>query len=494
MKNKIFSNSVYLLADFAAITILSFTFWFILGRLLTPTETGIVFTSWGISTILSVIITFGIHAALFKLISEKRTERHIISFTQISFKYVVLSSSITFVVMILLSQYFYSLFSFTFLITLVTALNTALLPLTYLSSSVLGGLQNMRKTFTTDLFGYVIKPITVLIFIFIGLRSSGPIISLFLAFLIIFLLRAKISWFSFKENKVLRSELLKYSFPAFLASIAAIAFSNIQYIILTILKNPAATGIFGYAMLVSSPLDLIPITIGAAALPIISNLSSSDDRKTQGYLLNLVVRYSLLIVLPLAVFLSYFSRQFFQIFFPQYVSATSLLTYLIPGTIFFGIASIFNSSIYVVKKPKTSRNITIFTTILFLIFAIPLTQRFSSQGIAAAFLISTFCMLLISTYYIKKFIGLKIHVVSFMKLFFAAALFFGFLLASDFISTSLIFKILLIIFGTVIYGMILLLLKFYIKEDVRVLKAIERRSPFLKKQIHFFVDFLERRI
>jgi O-antigen/teichoic acid export membrane protein len=493
-KTKIFSNSIYLLADFVVITIISFTFWLILGRLLTPAETGIIFTSWGIATILSAISLFGLGSAITKLISENESDSARRNLIQISFKYVIISNLIIFVAIIFLNQYFTSLLHFTFLITLFTALNIFILSVNSITGSILNGVQEMKKIFKTDFIGYSFKVIVVISLIFLGLSSLGALATLAGAFFLIFLLRVKSSWFSFKSDSKAQSALFHYAFPSFISSIAAIVFSNIQYIILTAVKNPAATGIFGYAILVTAPLNLIPITFGSALFPIISRLSTRKSNQTQSYLLNLVVRYSLLIVLPAAVFLAYFSKQFFTIFFPNYLSATSTFPYLIPGSIFFGISAIFNASIYALREPKLSRNITVFVTILFVILSIPLTQMLSTNGLAMSYFIANLVMLILTYFYIKKLIHFKLKTASFLKLFFATILFLGFLISSDFLATSLAIKILLILAGLSIYVAILFLMKFYIKEDIQVVRAMLRRLPFMQKHLMNLIDYVEKRL
>lgn len=493
-KTKIFSNSIYLLADFAAITILAFGFWFILGRLLTPAETGIVFTSWGISSILSVVSLFGLSTAVAKLVSESKNENSRKALIQIAYRYTVISNLVIFFTVLLLYQYFASLFQFPFLVTLFTALNIFIISLNTLASSVLNGFQEMKRIFTSDLIGYLLKAFGVLVFIYLGLSYLGPLAALAGTFLLIFLLRVKSDWFSFKQDFKTRKSLFHYAFPSFISSIAAIIFTNIQYIILTIVKNPTATGIFGYAMLVSSPLYLIPITLGTALFPIVSHLSSSNSKKIQSYLTNLVIRYSALIILPLGVFLAYFSKQFFTIFFPQYMSATALLPFLIPGAILYGISNIFILIIFAAKQPIAQRNIVVLITILFVILAIPLTQMLSATGLALAYLLANLFALVLSYYYVKKFINFKIQIVPFIKLFLASAIFFGFLVYSDFLATAMIVKILFILVGFAIYIATLFLLQFYIKEDIQVLRALVRRFPFMQKQLFNLIEFVEERL
>jgi len=326
------------------------------------------------------------------------------------------------------------------------------------------------------------------------LSYVGPLIALLGAFFLIFLFRVKASWFSFKTDGETFHELMKYAYPAFIISIAGIIFSNTQYIILTLIKNPAVTGIFGYASLVTSPLDLIPITLGSALFPIMSKLSSGNTRRKQSYLINLTIRYSLMIVLPLAAFLFYFSKQFYAIFFPNYIESASLFPFLIPGTIFLGIASIFNTSIFAVKKPNASRNVSVSTTAVFMILSIPLTILYSAKGLASAFMISTFVMFVISFYYIKKFIHFKTHVASYVKLFIATALFFVMLVSINYLTESIFLKIIFIALNLLIYFALLLVVKFFIKEDAQLIRALSRRSPIIQKQMQHFADFIEKRI
>jgi len=224
-KTKIFSNSIYLLLDFAIATLLSFAFWFILGRILTPSESGIVFTSLGLSSIISVFSLFGLNTALAKLISEKQSPQKTINLIQISFKYILFSNIIAIIIVILLNQYLASLLKFSFIVTVFTALNIFALAFSNLSSAVLNGLQKMRKIFTTDFIGFTFKLISLPIFVYLGFSSIGALMSLCCAFMLIFILRAKTSWFSFKSDQGSSKILFHYAVPAFISSIASVIFS-----------------------------------------------------------------------------------------------------------------------------------------------------------------------------------------------------------------------------------------------------------------------------
>jgi hypothetical protein len=93
-------------------------------------------------------------------------------------------------------------------------------------------------------------------------------------------------------------------------------------------------------------------------------------------------------------------------------------------------------------------------------------------------------------HFIKKLTLLKINWKNLFKLILAFLLVLTFFKVADIIQANLIIKILFAILGGVSYLLALIPLRFYTKEDVRILSIISEKLPFGKKQLLFLIDLL----
>ena len=239
---------------------------------------------------------------------------------------------------------------------------------------------------------------------------------------------------------------------------------------------------------------IIPSVLSQALFPITSLLSVGRRIKKQSYFIQLVFRYAAFLILPVAIFLVFFSRPIILLLRPEYMGATVLFPTLTLAAIFFGLSQVFLSNIYALGKTKLHRNIWIFLSIVFLVLAPILIKLYSAQGLALSYLISSALALFMGYHFIKKILNLKIRWTNLLKVVISSIIFSFFLLLADLLEVSLIIKILVALSGSIIYLAVLIPLRFYIQEDVRVLEFIAIKIPFLKKQISGLAKFLSKRL
>ena len=72
---KMVSNVFYYFLDFATMTFFGYLFWIIMGKMLEPTQYGILWTALSIFQILSIVLTFGFYESLPKFISEFKIKK-----------------------------------------------------------------------------------------------------------------------------------------------------------------------------------------------------------------------------------------------------------------------------------------------------------------------------------------------------------------------------------------------------------------------------------
>jgi O-antigen/teichoic acid export membrane protein len=485
---KLVSNTIYLFLDWFVLTSTGFVYWIIAGKTLLPEEYGIVSTSINLAIVLGSLALLGIDAATWKLIPEyleKKEKKKIVALTRFSFKFVVITNVLLAIILTAISFNIAPFLKVTVPVIWMIALVTVIYSISNQTWSVVYGFQNMKKLFTTDIYSQITRVTVSAILIFIGFSYFGPIIGVFLSFLLVVILRLPSVHFKGQAEEINRRHILfEYAFPAFIAGLAWILFINGQYVLLTILKNPEVTGIFTIAMIITSVIAAVPAVMTNALLPITSQLSvGKNAKKKQSHLLNLVFRYSLFVTLPLAIFFVIFSRQLILLFSrSEYLESTQLFPILALAAIIYGSGNIFLNNLYALGKPKLKRNIVITTTVIFLLMAIPLISMFSALGLSIAYLLSVSILTTLSIFFTHKHLKINFQWSSFGKIFVASLIFISILYFITSFVSGLLYGVILTLIAGLIYLFILIPMKFYIREDVRILETLGEQSPIFKKQ------------
>jgi len=498
IKNKLISNTFYLFLDWFAITATGFFFWLIAGKLLLPEEYGIVSTTINFALILSGLSLLGMHAVVWKLIPEylaRGQKIKINSLIKFSFVNVLISNSIVLVVIFLLSQFIAPVLKIPATALLMGGLVLFSYAIVLLFRYVIYGFQNMRVLAITDFIGQSIKVFASPILILLGFKYLGPLVGFLLGNVLIILLRIRyipLRGSAIKINK--RFIVFNYAFPAFITMVAWLIFFNGQYVLLSVLKNPQVTGLYTVAMTLSSILAVIPATLNSALLPITSQLSIREDtKKKQVRLIELIFRYGLLITLPLAILLIVFSETAVLLFSRvEYIEASRFIPLLVLGSIAYGIGNIFLENIYAIGKTKVYRNIVVVVSVVYLLLAFPLIYRFSAFGSALAYVITTLLWAFLSFLYIRKFLNFKPSLVDMGKLLISIGIFFVFLNLLNSLSQNILFKGFLACIGILLYLIVLILLRFFSKDDIRIFDSVVRKSPILNRLTVKLWNFLLR--
>lgn len=503
VKDKLISNTIFLFLDWFALTIIGFLFWFVAGKTLLKAELGIVSTSINFALILGGLSLLGLQAAVWKLTPEylaKRQNNKIISLIRFSLKVMLLSNLIILLILFSLSSYISHILKIPLNVLFITGAILFFISVSNQFYAVIYGFQDMKKVFSTDLFGQLLKLVVSAVLIFLGFKYYGPLIGVLVGFILIALLRMKYILLKIKSIPLIdkavkidkKSIMFNYALPAFITSTLWLVFTSGQYVLLTALKSPDVTGIYTIAMVLTSMLAIVPTTLNSGLLPITSQLSAEKNAKNkQSYLIGLIFRYGLFITLPIAVLLGLFSKTIILLFSTaEFLSASQFFPLLILASLVYGFGNIFNMNLYAIGKTKVNRNIVIAVTIIFILLAFPFIRLFSALGLALAYFISTLFLALLSFFYLRKFLKLKLPWGNIGRLMISGLISFGLLYAVMSIFHGILIGIIFGCIALLLYLIILLPLKFFTKEDIKILDFIIERSPILNKQIIKLRDLL----
>jgi O-antigen/teichoic acid export membrane protein len=497
-KKKVFSNVAYLSIDWISIAVLSVLCSFIMLKTLLPQQYGVIVTTINFATIISTFALLGFSSALPKLIPEylqKKEFKTVNALLRFSLKIILVSSVLFSILIILGTNIFSDLINLPKDALIVGSVFVFFMATYSVLGSILQGFQNMRWLFITDVTGYLVKLALLVLLFFIGMNYIGALIAALLAYAIISILRFKISWLRGKGDHVDRkSVIFDYAFAGFISSIALLVFMNSQTIILSSLQNLSEAGIYGTAMTLCVPIFAIPNVLTSALFPVISQLSAVKRKeKQQGELINLVLRYTLFIVVPLIVVLAFFSNTIILLFArAEYAGASKLLPMIATASLAYGVGSLFLSSLYAIKKPFLYRNIILLNSFIFIILSAIMTILWSSYGLAFAYLLSTFSLVGTTLYYLRKHVFMKSPMSYILKIIAASFLLYIALLLIDTINTGFFVKLSLTAVGGIIYLLVLIPLRFYTQADIQILEYASDKVPKLRKVSMFVIKLISK--
>lgn len=458
---------------------------------------GIIATVTNLSLLISSLSCLGFTTANPKLISEYFQKKQLGKISSLlRFSFSVSLTMVTIFLTLLLTFYFLfpESFKLSLLDIVVTCIIIVLGSVYGLLGSLLHGLQKMRKYFLSDFAGYSLIAFLTFLFLFLRFGYIGALVSFIACYLIAILIRFEREWFSFPGKIDKKFVLKNYALPAFLMTIFSLFINNSQYVILTFIQNPEATGIFGTALTISFVITLIPNILSASLFPIISQLSVVKGKeKKQSYLASIVTRYILLFSIPSIIFISIFSRELILFFATEsYLASYQFLPILTLASFFFGFGNYFLTCLYGIKKTTLTRNISLSFTFLFLSLTLPLTHVLSSFGLSLAYLVTMFFYFFVGLIFMKKYLQLKSLSKPLIKIIFASAIFALLLLLSELFMFRFYFKILVLFLSGLVYFVLLAPLKFYQKEEVRILNYLGRKIPFFKNFFFRLASFISK--
>lgn len=493
--DKAVSNTIYIFSNWVITTLTAFVFWLIAGKFLTQEQYGIALTAINLGVFIINIITLGFPVAISKLIPEYLRKKQ---FNKIK---AIISSSfiLTLFLNIVVSTIF--LFNLEFLSSLIkipksviifTLIYILLGSINVIFSVVVYSYQNMKKYLTMGIAFSISKILVSTAILFYGYTYFGPLIGVTAGSLISLLICFTPKYVSFKTRLYEEKELYFYAFSGIVGTAAFAIISNFQYVLVSIIKTVNTTGIFGVAMMISSVISVVPIILNTAIYPIISGASSNKKTlKSISSLIRYTFRYSLFFTLPLILTFS-LSPELFVLSFSSYrfIEAGKLLPILTTASFLFGISTTFTSAIYAMKRPKEYRDILLIIAIVFLVLTSLLTYYFSDLGTSIGYLMTMIVFFILATINLKKIIKIKFLTADLIKILIASLSFSILYFVKPFVMNLISAGIFVALSGT-FYLILLLLMKFYNKGDIRILKYISSKVKISKPIIDVILKIIK---
>lgn len=499
IKEKLVSNATYLALNWIAITVIPFVFWFIIGKTLPPESYGIIATSLQVAIFLSCIACFGFPTVLDKLLPEllekgekDKVQGLINHTTKVTLALVIGITAVS----LILSEQITAMLNLDFYIFLaIIAIFIANTAGNYFKN-IYFGFQDMKKIFLTNFFGQVTRIVVMVLLIYLGASHFGALGGCFMCFFVIFITRVDFKRIYRISKKVTVDKKLIYAYavPNLIYLILVQLYANTQNIILTSMTTATLSGLFSVAITISAIVPTLPNIVISSIFPVMSKLCGSfEAKKRQLYLLKIVFRYSLVVVLPIAVSILMFSDYVVLLMSsPEYIQSASFLMFLVPAEILIAISALFLSSLYAIGEPRKQTYGWAIVTSIYVPTFLVLTYMLSATGLAIAYLSSAVLLFSISLIFVRKSLGFKFPVLDIGKIFLAIVLFIAMLLllkpvVSYLEPYSILFQYAtiaaIVAVAGISYLIVLIKANFLIKEDLEVLGILSKKIKILKKPL-----------
>jgi stage V sporulation protein B len=341
--------------------------------------------------------------------------------------------------------------------------------------SVFVGFQR-SKLYSMDMF-FINFMVLIGILVFSRFGILAPAIaylaaaSIGLAFGVFLFLRI-FNYFKYKENLsgMLKKRLFKYGFPLLLASIGFVVIAQIDTLMLTSFRTLEEVGVYNVILPTAMLLVGLGGSLALALLPFVSEYWASKKYEELINIIKIIYKNAFIIIVPLSLIVFAFSDVILRVLFgAEFVVGSVALKILTIGMIFFSVATINNSILSAIGRPKIVTKIVLFATIFNIFLNLILIPLFGIMGAAISTSIAYFLVLVMSSYNIGRFVKIKLPLFSWLKTFFSGGVFIWivFFLRNLFDVYNILWFVFVLFLGGVVYLALIFILKIISVDEVK---------------------------
>ncbi len=264
-------------------------------------------------------------------------------------------------------------------------------------------------------------------------------------------------------NKLNVFSHLKESFVLFIPQSANYIYSYSDKIMLGLL-TPTLTnvGIYDYAYRIVKMIISLLQSIGYALLSRIANLSSKNDEDGIKKYINLSIKFTLFLSLPMMFGLIGISKVFVPLYLGnEYIETSKVIYYLCPLVLITSLNSVLGVQLLLaVKKDVEYIRCTVLGAVINIALNFALIPKYGIIGACITSLLSEFVVLILETFYSYRFLHLKQIAYSFIRYFGCSIVILIICLIASMFNVSNIIKLVLqVCFSVLFYFLLLYLLK-----------------------------------
>ena len=476
-----------------------------IARTLGPEDYGLISIGIAIISILTTFSLLGLNSGLTRFIAfymGKRDLGKVKGSLLSSFKITLPISIIFSILLFLFSEQVALFFSKPDLVPLIQIFSFVL-PFSVImnlsDSSLLGFKLIKQKVYTVEIGKNLSTFLLVVIFFYFGFNLLGAVLGFTLGIVIssligLYYLRDNILHYLIRIKAIyINKEIFSFSWPLILVAFLSIFMSWTGILILSYFDTAVNVGLYQASLDTCVLLTFISSAFSFIVTPIISELYSQKKIKEIRKIYKTTNRWIFLIVFPLFLILVLFPDKVLEIMFGrEFVSGSFILILLSIGYFFNVIFGISTNLILSIGKTKINFYIASIAATSNLFLSLILIPIYGTIGAAIVMLISMILWSLLPFLYINKKIGIQPFDKNYIKPLFTSLvlLFFIYFILKSFFNYNIFFIYFIgFLIFMIFYGLSLLLTKSLTKDDVLILKFIERKTGL---RITWLREFIKR--
>jgi len=283
-----------------------------------------------------------------------------------------------------------------------------------LASALIG----KKKLFIASLGKSTLLPLVNLLLIFILGLGRVSLLSLMLlhttskiitTLVLCYCIRPYISIRKAKIKFSVILDMVRKSQNLFVVSIADIAFSSVAILILTYSSTSEDVGYFNVAIRLLLIISLIQQVLNGYFSPKITELYSTKQNLQLENVLLKSSKLMTIISIGIMLFFFLFGVEVLSIWGPDFVPAYLPLLILTIGFSIDLSSGITSPMLYLTKKSKELKNVSITSLFLIMFFGIYFTSKFGLIGLALVVAVTKSIEAMMKTYFIKKQLGISVN-------------------------------------------------------------------------------------
>ena len=285
-----------------------------------------------------------------------------------------------------------------------------------------GALNGLKKFWSENaiLSTYgLVKPIAAILLVYLGFEVMGALTGFLMASIAAVMLGIILTWNlgNKKHDSIKINNILKSSIPIMLIFAGVTIIMNFDLLsVKHFMPEGKFSGYYTSAAAISKLSYWFLFAFGSVLLPFVSSsFHKKDILQTRKYI-NEIIRYSLLIVLPMVFLFSFYADNTVRLIYGEgYHPAGNVLKILIFGLVNLGLISIFSHIMIGINQEKVMIKYSLIGIIVAIILNIILVPRIGMIGGAISTTISASIVAILSYSFIKRKLEIEINIVGIFK-------------------------------------------------------------------------------
>ncbi|HLC98857.1 MAG TPA: flippase [Candidatus Nanoarchaeia archaeon] len=413
-------GTVYIFAISLLAALVGYTIRIVLTRGLTKEGYGLFYAVLAFFGLLVIFKDFGLNQALVKFVSDyihKKDYSGIKSVIISVFSIQMTLSAALCLIMILLSdiiaRYFFHAESASLIIKFL-ALMFLLMPVENLLVYSFQAFQRMFLYASVSLLKMLTILVLVLVFLKVGMDVLAPSVAYFLAYIIVPLILIPFFFKTFPQffearfhmpRKTLK-RILGFGLTLLVGVLGGVIMLNTDTVVLTYFGGVEEVALYQVASPTASIVLYFAYAVSGVLLPLAAELWLKGRKQKLKTAMELIYKYSFIIVVPIALLMLLFPKLILTILFTaEYADAAPAMQILVVGMIFYTLGHINLNVLTGIGKPIEGTKIVVYAALFNLVTNLLLIPRFGIVGAAFTTMLSWIIVLGLTSYKIKRYVN-----------------------------------------------------------------------------------------